>query len=329
MLSSTEQKRLDTLLALAIIFDQFPTSVSIEEDSHFTYGEFQHALGSTDQQKLIELSEWYQNLNSEEQNSWIKRTIHHAHENTREKVAVLDEQIHPSQIVAALNKEPKLIQSIILFCLPKHLAEKTAVEVNISLQDLHKSNLLSNSDTEKAAFNQELLKVIRRAFMSNFVTIDMLHPVTNLDLLSGVEIVRLIHTLGIHEVALACRGINQIELVSSFLKRFSHDDMYTIANHIPSLVSVDLQRLEFAEMIVEKALEQKPDEMLDFIGISLLGIVLNRRNEPERIRFTVQKLPIQIATMLQNQLGQFSCSQEIVQTLVDEAEKIAQTIRGH
>jgi hypothetical protein len=142
---------------------------------------------------------------------------------------------------------------------------------------------------------------VRCEFLSRFVSADELLARTPLELLSGAELARLVRLLGVRETAVACRGIEAVEAVASFLRRFAHEDARAVAAHMRSLAEVDARRVAFAEQVVREALlgEDDPRAMLDRAGLRLLAVALAGAENRLRLRYTAQKLPVEAARWLE------------------------------
>jgi hypothetical protein len=146
---------------------------------------------------------------------------------------------------------------------------------------------------------EEIVAIVRRVFLSNFVSLTDLSGPTPLDLLSGAELARLIRLAGTRETAVACRGIANVEAVGSFLRRFAVEDARAIAAHITTLTDIEPRRVAFAERIVHEALSGEPEvsAMLIRAGLQVLAVTLAGGGEA-RLRYTAQKLPVEVARWL-------------------------------
>lgn len=349
MSSTPDSQRIDLLLALALIFAEGEAredeevsdgdEASVEEGGEGARRlegalELLSGIGASGRLAVERRAEWFARLAPEKQHGWLAHMLGRAR--ARERLAQLDEHVHPSHVVEALMQEPPHIQTLIIRHLPPALAVQTAKALGVALPapDDSRPNMQATGDdgsspgsfrveqsrvtTAEAVAHEghaaadggvsslaeatpapEVISVVRRAFLSHFVSAGELTRPTPLDLLPGIELARLIRLLGVRETALACRGIAAKEAVASFLRRFAAEDARAIATHIATLTSVEPQRIAFAEEIVREAIggETEPGTMLDRAGLHLLAIALAGRDESQ-LRYTAQKLPLETARWL-------------------------------
>jgi hypothetical protein len=182
----------------------------------------------------------------------------------------------------------------------------------------------------KHVIEPAIYEVIRHAFFAQFVLCEAVNNPTPLDLLSGVELARLIRLLGVRETAIACSGIAAVETVTSFLKRFSAEDAYAIVSHLAVLQTVDRKRVVFAEQLARAAFTPETDQasaMLDRTGLALLAIVLKARGALRR-RHTTQKLPLAAARELEELIDnhRFPGDRDLMRRIIDEAESLAASL---
>jgi hypothetical protein len=321
-MSSTQNSiRLETLLALSLSNEW--THVEEETDKPETRANERElpselqSLGESDKRDCLNLLGRLNKLTSEDQERWVAQRITNIRASTPERNRRMIEGIHPGQIAEALREEPARIQQLILNSLPRSLAK--VVE-----QTLQPQARFHAKDLELAP---ELVESIRLAFFARFVATESLINQTPLDLLSGVELARLIRLLGVRETAIACRGITAVETVTAFLKRFSAEDAYAIVSHLAVLQDVDDERVRFAEQLARMALGNDFDEgsaMLDRVGLSLLAIAL-REGGTKRHHHTAQKLPVAAARELQELVLSDRIQSEPTLTvqIVEEVESLA------
>src|SRR5262249_44580819 len=160
------------------------------------------------------------------------------------------------------------LQSFVVGHLPRVCAEPVAVALGVPLINLEAntarlnairpvlSGALSGGASGAARMRDDHLRrhieqdtavaVVRRRFLSRFVTLHSLDTVTHLDLLSGRALAQLVRLLGVRETAVACRSVEAVETISSFLRRFAAEDACAIATHMAALTEVTPQRLGFA-----------------------------------------------------------------------------------
>lgn len=199
--------------------------------------------------------------------------------------AQFGELIHPSHVVAALRTEPLDAQRLIIRALPAEVAATVAAQ-------LKRDDAKTLSALPAAATPNAVARLTRAAFLSQFAFAEQLNAPTDLDLLTGVELARMVRLLGVRETAVACRGISAMEAVAAFLRRFAAEDAHAIAAHISALTHVAPERVKFAEHNVHRELsaEFAAGAMLDRIGMSLLALAMTNRDDLT-IKFTMQKFP--------------------------------------
>jgi hypothetical protein len=329
--------RVETLLALALS-RQWPKASppvepppeieaqEIEADSEpFREGEFEEGLpdpllnlGTTDRLATAALLRRYQELKDEDRARWLVHQIRRIRAATPERNQRFEKDIHTSQIIELLRKEPPRVQSLIAGFLASPQREVVADALGIVAQ-------LESGDGGNLA-RQRLAELARRAFFSQFVPRSDLQNPNALDLLSGVELARLIRLLGVRETAIACQGIAAVETVTAFLKRFSAEDAHAIVSHLAVLKDIEPQRIDFAEALARRAISEHSDltsAMLDRIGLALLAIVLDSYGNARR-RHIAQKLPLEAARELDDLLtdGPY-WDREMARRIVEETESLA------
>ena len=278
-------------------------------------------LTGSDRRAVKLLLQSYEKLSSEDQLRWLAHRMARVRSVSRERNRRFDKDIHTSQIVEALRDEPPLIQSIIASSLPSSHKEAVAEALGLELSDL-----LPESSLDHAA-ESKIVDVVRQGFLERFVATDTLKNATPFDLLSVVELARLIRFLGVRETAIACQGITAVEAVTAFLKRFSAEDAHAIVSHISALKTVDQNRIEFAEQLVRRAINAGSNAaaaMLDRVGLALLAIVLETRGQLRR-RHIAQKLSIQAARELGQLMSETGtvCDAGMARRVLEEAESLA------
>jgi len=327
-MSSTQNTvRIETLLALALSnnwtlaqeekHDATETETSAADANAGERPPALQSLGESDKRACQELLRRLNQLTQADQQRWLAQRITHIRASTPELNRRMIEGIHPGQIAEALRNEPARVQQLILNSLPRSMAKQVEQRLQPQLRFQSKDLVLA----------ADLVESIRLGFFARFVATESLTTHTPLDLLSGVELARLIRLLGVRETAIACRGITAVETVTAFLKRFSTEDAYAIVSHLAVLQEVDDKRVLLAEQIARMALGKEFDEgsaMLDRVGLSLLAIVL-QEGGAERQRHTAQKLPVAAARELQELISSDGIRCEQTQTLqiIEEAESLA------
>lgn len=365
MAQPVEPERIDTLLALAVAFGQ---SV-FEGDEHagdaaapIQSGLFD-ALDGDARKSLERRAHWYAKLAPDKQTHWLARTLARA----RTGLTQLDEHVHPSHILEALRDEPPRVRALILRYLPPTLAAACAAALDPDqrstgepvtargdashVADRDASHLVSRTTpthgtthgttqeaTSRAGAWQgaepppELVALVRKVFLSNFVAPGSLRNPSPLETLTGVELARLVRLLGVRETAVACRGIDRAEAVGSFLRRFSSENARAIAAHMATLVKLEPSRVTLAEGLVHEALalEQEPEAMLDRLGMRVLAIALAARESPsERAACVAQKLPVEAASALRRMVADCGAryKREALRVIGREAESVALSLR--
>jgi hypothetical protein len=270
-------------------------------------------LNEKETEKFKRLQTSYQNKPETEKAEWLAEILHKI--GTDE--TLIDNTVHASNVSNALRREIRAVQKILFdFLSPEY-------QTGISLAGgKPKKNIQPHTDA--------LEKTVRRAFAAQFVSLSDLPQPTAFDRLNGAQLARLIRLTGIHEVALACLRIEAVESVAAFLRLFSAEDAQAIAAQLNNVPKKSEARLAFAETLVQKTMEieSNPSAMLDLLGIRLIGILLCG-NPKERVVYTNQKLPIQIAPQLPKIIEE-QCRRtppNLQSEINAEIEKIAQTLK--
>lgn len=322
-----EDRRIDTLLALALAFGRSDgealrgasaLSVGVEAGAAEQEESPLDVLGALDdaeRQAVERRAKWHARLPRDKQSSWLVTTL----ARVKETVAPLDEHVHTSHIVEALREEPVHVQLLVINHLPRQLIMETMAALRLP------------STMRIQPLPPEIMRIVRRIFLSHFVSLDQLQTPAHTDLLSGAELARLVRLLGVRETAIACRGIAAVESVASFLRRFPAEDARAIATHLTTLTKIESHRVAFAGRQVEEALrvEPEPGAMLDRIGMRLLALCFVDGGA-ERLRYTAQKLPLEAARALE-MMVQECCRQderEMMRHLADETEMLAASLRS-
>lgn len=276
-------------------------------------------LSKAEIDKLKSLLSDYNAKNSAERENWKK--------NVRSSIGsddkFLEECLHWSHIGEALKNEPSAIQKIIYEALPE--ADKNQLNAILNF----KKDAASSVETKQNGSFQLISKAVQKTFAKQFTVLSDLQKPTAFDRLNGTQIVRLIRLAGIREVTFACARIEAVETVAAFLKRFPAEAARAIATQLNNLPQTSVERLSFAENLVQNALETEPQPsaMLDLLGIWLTGIRIC--NSPSaRITYTQQKLPREFAPelpeIIENQCKKVS--KELQQEISAEIEQLSETI---
>ncbi len=290
-----ETERVEVLLALADIFaggegegDDARPADAREELLSTLNEETRHAVRRR--------GEWLDRLAPEKRRDWLRHTLSRARPVTR-AAPPLDEHLHHSHVTEALRGEPERVRRLVVSHLPPALAAACANALGLAEQDARAAQAESERE---AGPEPEVVAVVRRVFLSHFITLADVERPTALDSLSGAELARLVRLLGVRETALACRGIEAVEAVAAFLKRFAPEDARAVAAHIRTLTDVEPRRVARAGQRVQEALRAEPDPgaMLDRTGLRLLASALSGRARRASLRYAAQKLPVEAARWL-------------------------------
>ncbi len=312
----TSPKKLDMFLLLAIRQASGQDSLKPSEPSETAeqiqkfLDDFSKSLSSDDGEALKTLHLEYQSSPADEQKNWREKI----EKSIGSDEPVIDENIHFSHIDLALNAELPASREIISPSLPRSYKRETFEPQN------------ENRGKQRSPWIERNL---RRAFVDQFVTLEDLETVSGFDRLSGTQIARLARLAGIREVALACMRIDEVESVSAFIRRFETEDARAIATQISTSPQISDERAFFAENLVQSTMEMEsePSEMLDLLGIWLIGILLCDASK-ERVAYTTQRFPVAFAPKL-TEIIEAQCRQtpaDLQKEIGSEIEKLVETI---
>ena len=237
--------------------------------------------------------EWLDRLTPDMGRDWLRHTLSRARPATH-GAPPLDEHLHHSHVTEALRGEPERVRRLVVGHLPPALAADCA-------RALGRAGAGDGARAEGGAGPApEVVAVVRRVFLSHFITLADVERPTPLDFFSGAELARLVRLLGVRETALACRSIAAVESVAAFLKRFAPEDARAIAAHLRRLTNVEPWRVAYAGQLVQEALRAEPDPgaMLDRTGLRLLAAALSGRARRASLLYAAQKLPVEAARWL-------------------------------
>lgn len=314
--------RVDTLLAVASTYAPAtdavaaaPGDLTISDEALSTLFEMP-GLSVTEQQALENRTAWLADLSPAGQFRWIAGTMKRMRIDAQEQVALLDEQIHPSHFIAALRAEPANVQSVVLSRLPRTVADY----VNAGLTPFSQSGLSEQKEPMPLA-----LDVVRRTFFARFISRRELGRPTHLDLLSGTELARLVRLLGARETARAVRGIEQPELRSFFLSRFSAEDALPLIEYLAALPPIGHPSVALATDRVSRILQGgfRDGALLDRLGLEVLALVLTGI-APERVQYLQQKLPWEVAQKLQQLMTAAPTETELPSMIIEVEELCCQ-----
>jgi hypothetical protein len=245
------------------------------------------ALAPATRQALGRRADWFAKLPRQNQHAWVSHMLARA----RGQTPRFDERIHPSHVAEQLRAEPTRVRELVLSYLPERVAEEVWAQLGASRRA---------PSAEAAAVAPEVVAVVRREFLARFEPPPDASPARPLDLLSGAELARLVRVLGVRETAHACRRIEAVEAVASFLRRFEPEDFQAIRAHLYSPAEAAPARLRFAEEVMREALPARaePAAMLDLVGLRMLANSFGADADSPRLRYAAQKLPVEASRLL-------------------------------
>ncbi len=334
---SRRGERTDTLLALSALFFGFQSSdnENSKAGDAVRAADFTRSLAlsdATDRAALEKRAAWYDELAPEQRVQWTRNVLARVRNADQQRVAVIDRNIHHSQIAEALRLESPRVQRLILKCLPIVLARPVALDLGLVKLESLSGEDLAWKDNSDALPAEGVMAVIGRTFASRFVRADALDAPTALDTLKATDLARLIHMLGIRETAVACRGVESVESIASFLQRFPAEDVYAIATQITRTTTLNPTRLEFAQKCVEYVLsfDREASAMLDHLGLLALSVALETYDDDLRVRFSAQKLPVDVAKTLVAYVGAHPVphAAEVAAEVVGEALTLADNLQN-
>jgi hypothetical protein len=302
-----ETERIEVLLALA---DVFAAGGPPSPEAHASREELLSAFDDDTRHAVRRRGEWLDRLAPEKRRDWLRHTLARARPQTR-AAPPLDEHLHHSHVTEALRGEPERVRRLVVAHLPRPLAADCARALGLNdappppvgarTPGATKPTEVEAQPTEAGTRPApEVVAVVRRVFLSHFITLADVERPTPLDFFSGAELARLVRLLGVRETALACRGIAAVEAVAAFLKRFAPEDARAIAAHLRTLTEVEPRRVAFAGQHLHEALRAEPDPgaMLDRVGLRLLATALSARARRASLLYAAQKLPVEAARWL-------------------------------
>lgn len=306
MLTDNHQQRIDTLVALAIRF-----SASVEEPIVLRA---LPPLSEVDAQAASLRLRAVLHLSPAEQSWWRQAALAQPPQEMRERLCRAAEVLHTSHVVAALREESRGVLRLLRPQLPP-----TIIAAIAETGDTY--------DAPAHAADEKIAALVRRRFLARFVFADALRDLTDLDLLTGVELARFIRVLGVREAALACRGVANTEAVACFVRRFAPEDTRMVTAYLRAPVAADAARLRAAETIVRRALEATTETgaLLDRVGGRLLAMAMARR-AGSAARLTWQKIPVAGARWLAElsaSLAAQRAEQWLINQVVPDLEALA------
>jgi hypothetical protein len=327
MSSTYDAIRVETLVALALCATNVARPESADNEDGMETEDISPvyllaALGPADQHAIELQFSRYAKLDEAGQKLWLARALKRVRAGAREREQRFDPHVHPGHIVAALRGEPRRVQRLCLSYVPRHLSWVAARMLGLSEEELSLQDFALHEGGPAA----RVAGVVKQSFLWQFVTADMLREPTHLDLLSGVELARLVRMLGVRQTAIACRGLTEAERLSTFLRRFSTEDAQSIAAHMARFKRISPAQIELAESLLQQRLSEglEAASMLDRVGLCLLAVVLARRG-PVRQRYAAQKLSPPAAQEMFSLISNWQeiCDETAADTVVKEVEALA------
>lgn len=219
-------------------------------------------LPNSEVTKFNELLVNIENISNNEKELWRKNIFL---EIGNEK-SLIDDCVHNSHIHKALEDETPAIKKIIL-------------------------GMLCSSHHQNTDFAKKLRAGVFGQFSKQFISFAEISPFSDFDRLSLKNLKRLKTYLGGKEIALASRGLENIELLNTLLRRFAVENQRQIFLHINHLQQKipQSERVKLAEQLVKTCLEIKTPLLLDKLGEWLIQMTLL---EGKRKMYYQQKFPI-------------------------------------
>jgi hypothetical protein len=338
------EERLEILLALALAFSEKDNLVSgnLESNSFEIKTEticemsktILNSLPNDDFNKIINKLNFYKSWNLNEQNSWKFRIL----QRMQDRSFWLDKFIHHTHLSKVLQSEPLYIQLFILNHLPADISHPVAVSLGIlpQLQEVTKPTKTKKNTKSNGLPSEELKTIVREKFLSNFIAFEDIFAPKPLDYLSGDEILNVIYQLGVNEIAFACCGINEIENLATFLRRFSEYTSQLIVNKLAKFNKIENDRISLAEAMIQEWWEKANNNtsaLVGLIGFHKLARAMTLANSQE-VTYLKQKLTVDLAEQfddefrsVQNKLDEsFETEKPLTEIAKVELDEIAHQI---
>jgi hypothetical protein len=292
------EERADVLIALSIVFDRRTGErdrIAPERAISKVVGDSLRSLNSPRREKVIERAAELGSLSDFHLQRWLGRSIDNVRR--RGSSTKLDQHINAEQIAKVLKNEPHPIRRSILNYLPFDLSQ----DVERLLDPV--SGVHSVNDEFLNDLPPEIIEVVKRRFLANFVQIESVCDANALDELSGDELRQFIRFLGLREIAVACRGIKSKEKIAAFLCRFAEEDAKEIAMYLSNLDQVEPIWVSIADRIVQRLWNRRlrPHQIVHKIGLELLARAYAERSN-NAARYTSQKLSCRDAARLEKMI---------------------------
>lgn len=278
------EEKADALIALSIVFDRASRSAAEPEKrvSAIVDGSLR-ALGPQKRERVLERARRIGSLSAEHRQQWLGTWIENIRR--RGRSTKLDPQINAEQISNVLRSEPRSIRRTILNYLPPDLA----AEVELSLGP--DAGIDGEQNGIKTDLPEAIVDVVKARFLANFVQFESVCDANAVDALSVDDLRHFVRTLGLREIAVACRGIRSKEKIAAFLCRFAEEDAKAIAMYLSGLDAVEPGWVSAADRMVQRIWKRRlrPHQIVHKIGLELLACAFIERSDTA-IGYTSQKL---------------------------------------
>ena len=242
-------------------------------------------LNGEDFEALKSRVEIFDDLTGEQRDAWLETRLDKIRR--RGFPTRLDPNINPSNIVEALSREPKAVQTLILRNLSDDLSRRIALYLGLDFVPEDKSVKKTNK------VNQEIVELIKQKFLSNFVALEDIYEPDELDKFTFDRLEDFIRHLGLREIAIACRGINSKENLAAFLNRFNEDEVREIAIYITELEKIRPFWVAQADALVRKSwsADLPSAKVIKKVGFALLAATFALR-DVTKCEYAAQKLSV-------------------------------------
>ena len=163
--SISKTEKADILLTLALAFEK-KLSEKPEKTASGLMDRLLTVLNFEDSKTLKARAEYYDRLPPEKRKNWQKLKLDKIR--GRGLSVKLDTSIHPLQIAAILNLEPKQVQIVILKNLPLSLSRQIASALKTNPSEIEISADQSNLNS---SISDEIIALVRDKFISNFIAL--------------------------------------------------------------------------------------------------------------------------------------------------------------
>lgn len=305
-------QRIDALLAMAYFWGAEPAGVRSQV-------QLNHAEQTAWERRVLQITQ----LASPERKRWMEMVLRlPRHTDSDEELAAQVEPIHPSRWLPLLKNESLVLQAGVLRLLPADVADSLRRALG-QAQD--------KEDAETALpIDPGLRRFLLQPLLRRFIQLTDVPQSTELDHLSRAQLPQFLRERGRREIAIACRGIAELETLSAFLRRFAATDATAIGQQLQGLRWLSPERVEVAQMILQSFMGGRFDAslLINQVGLDVLAIAL--LDSPRiRAQFTLQKLGPQTADFLSQRIAfwQTSPSAMLARKTVAETDELAVQMR--